>query len=122
MLPNSSHGQPKIKPALTSVERRLMRSANPQTSYLQLIAWMRRYVDFNVNRYHELANFTFQNTKDFDKMFELWVLFEMAHHIEQMPATRVKPLIEGSNLRGSNLKLTTTHLHLHMKNTTKKYQ
>ena len=104
---------PKIKPALTSVERRLMRSANPQTSYLQLIAWMRRYVDFNVNRYHELANFTFQNTKDFDKMFELWVLFEMAHHIEQMPATRVKPLIEGSNLRGFKFEINDHTFTLH---------
>ena len=91
---------PAIRPNLASIEKRLRYSANPQTPYLQLITWMRLYVDFNVNRYHNLANFTFQNIEDFDKMFELWVLFEMAYHIERMRNTRVKPLIEKKDLKG----------------------
>ena len=96
---------PRIKPTLASIERRLKHSVNPQASYLQLIAWMRQYVDFNVNRYHDLANFTFQRTEDFDTMFELWVLLEMASHIGRMPAVRIRPLIEAGKPVGFRFKV-----------------
>ena len=104
---------PKIKPILTSIERQLMHSANPQTSYLQLITWMRQYVDFNVNRYSDLAPFTFQHTKGFDTMFELWVLFEMMYYIKKMPATQIKPFIESNNLKRFKFKINDHIFTLH---------
>ena len=104
---------PKIRPILTAIERQLMHSANPQESYLQLIAWMRQYVDFNVNRYHDLAQLTFQNTKDFDKMFELWILFEMVYYIKKMPATQIKLLIEKNDLKGFKFKINNHTFTLH---------
>ena len=90
----------KIKTTLALVENNLKRSKNTQTPYLQLITWIRWYIDFNINQYHDLANFTFKNLKDFDKMFELWVLFEMVSYIKQTYATRIKPLIEEDRPKG----------------------
>ena len=108
---------PKIKPALALIEKKLKHSVNPQTPYHQLITWMKQYVDFSVNRYHDLANFTFQNTKDFDKMFELWVLLEMAHHIgnihNRLIRTRVEPLIEANSLKGFKFEINNHIFTLH---------
>ena len=96
---------PKIKPILVSIERNLKYSGNSYEPYLQLITWMRQYIDINVNRYDNLINFTFENTRDFDKMFELWVLFEMTHYLKQHHGAKAKPLIKREHLNGFRLEI-----------------
>ena len=95
-----SRPTPKIKPTLALIEKTLKNSGNPQSSYLELITWMRQYLDFNVNRYHDLTNFTFENLKDFDTMFELWILFEYINYLKKNFSVIVTPIILVNSLKG----------------------
>ncbi|MCE2507627.1 MAG: hypothetical protein J4F36_14400 [Nitrosopumilaceae archaeon] len=90
----------KIKPILDLVERKIKKSQYQQNVYLNLINWIRNYIDFNVNRYQNLTNFTFENVKDFDTMFELWILFEYITFLKKEYHVSCFPLIQNSKLDG----------------------
>ena len=90
----------KIRPMLDSVEVKIRKSYYRQNAYLKLIEWLRNYIDFNVNRYQNLTNFTFENLKDFDTMFELWILFEYITFLKKEYHVSCVPLIQSSKLDG----------------------
>jgi len=89
----------KIKPILNLIEHKLKSKKNHQGVYLNLINWMKHYVDFNVNRYHNLVDFTFENLEDFDTMFELWILFEYLQFLKREYQVSIHPIIEKNMLK-----------------------
>jgi len=90
----------KIKSVLDSVENQIKLYKFQQADYLKLTKWIRQYLDFNVNRYRNLINFSFEQLEDFDKMFELWILFEMMAYLKRNYNAKVKPIIKKKKLKG----------------------
>ena len=95
-----SKSRKKIKPILDLVEREIKRSQHHQNVYLSLIEWIRNYINFNTNRYQSLANFTFENVKDFDTMFELWILFEYVTFLKKHYHFSCSVFLKNSRLGG----------------------
>ena len=48
--------------------------------YRSLIHWIRKYVGWNINRYKTLLDFGYETVEHVHKMFELWILFEIASY------------------------------------------
>lgn len=103
----------RIKDLLDMVEKEIQLYKTNQGEYLPLIEWMRNYVDFNMNRYQDLANFTFENIEDFDTMFELWILFEFVNHMKKYNNTNSIPIIKKNKLKGFKIQLDEKELFLY---------
>ncbi len=97
----------RIKSVLDSVENQIKLYKSWQSDYLKLTKWIRKYLDFNVNRYQNLINFSFEQLEDFDKMFELWVLFEMTAYLKQNFNAKIKPIIKKKKLKGFRFEINS---------------
>jgi hypothetical protein len=78
--------------------------------YRSLIHWIRKYVGWNINRYKTLLDFGYQTVEDVHKMFELWILFEMAWHfhgrgfkINPITVHEMKKMFPGITIKEDNL-------------------
>ena len=94
---------PDLNKILHAVEKNLRVQKTTQNEYYNLVNWTRKYLDFNVNRYQNLANFSLINLKDVDTMFELWILFEFVIYMKKIHHAKIIPIIESSKenkLRG----------------------
>jgi len=84
----------EIKKILKYVEKNLQTQKTTQKEYYNLLKWTKNYIDFNVNRYQNLSNFTLENIKDIDTMFELWILFEFVTYLKKIYRANIKPITD----------------------------
>ena len=88
----SSIPKNKLKQLLNNVGKDLEKRRVRQAEYTKLLQWIRKYIDFNANRYEDALRFTLENNKDLDTMFELWCLFEFVNYIKlNFPGVKIKP-------------------------------
>ena len=105
----------QIKKIAKQVEKNLEENKKIGKEYHNLLDWIENYIDFNVNRYQNLSNFTLENIQDVDTMFELWVLFEFVTYMKKVYRANVNPIVEvkkGENkLKGFEIEVQQTKFY-----------
>lgn len=106
----------EIKRILKYVEKNLQLQKTTQKEYYNLLGWTKKYIDFNVNRYQNLSNFTLENIKDIDTMFELWILFEFVTYFKKIHRAKIHPITETKKgeikLRGFEIEIKENKFNL----------
>jgi hypothetical protein len=112
---NTHKTQIEIKKIIEEIEKNISIRKSKQKEYQKLIVWLKKYIDFNVNRYQNLSNFTLHNLKDIDTMFELWILFEFVTHVKKKYHAIVSPITEMKGkrkLKGFRIKIDGNEFNL----------
>ena len=78
-----------------------------QPDYQRLLDWIMRYLHFNTERFtKDLVNFRIERTEDVDRMYELWILFEMMWYLQKNFFVEYEPIVESAKeFHGFNITL-----------------
>lgn len=88
----------RVSELISQTKERIHQGLVRQITYTQLIEWVEKYLNLNTERFaKDLTNFRLDKVEDVDKMYELWILFELVRYLDEKYIIKFKPIIESKN-------------------------
>ena len=113
-ISGSGQKNKKVSELITQTKERVHQGLIRQKTYSELISWVEKYLNLNTERFaKDLTNFRLEKVEDVDKMYELWILFELVRYLDEKYIIDFKPIIESRNqFHGFEITLNKKTFHL----------